>query len=134
MNVRKLTDPRDWLESERVIATAFLHPWDEGEAREKIKTQTEGRVPRAEESWGLFDDEGVMLTSISTLRRTFAFGGEALPAGEVHMVGSLPERRGGGGVLGRGFSLAAADQRGRNGQGQQHDLGSTGHFDGLQAE
>ena len=43
-------------------------------------------------------------------------------------------RRGGGGVLGRGFSLAAADQRGRNGQGQQHDLGSTGHFDGLQAE
>ena len=98
MDVRKLTDPRDWLESERVIATAFLHPWDEGEAREKIKTQTEGSVPRAEESWGLFDDEGVILTSISTLRRTFAFGGEALPAGEVHMVGSLPERRGGGGV------------------------------------
>ncbi len=43
-------------------------------------------------------------------------------------------RRGGGGILGRGFVLAAADQRGRNGQGQQHDLGSTGHFDGLQAE
>ncbi|KAG0923860.1 hypothetical protein G6F32_014117 [Rhizopus arrhizus] len=43
-------------------------------------------------------------------------------------------RRGGSGVLGRGLSLAAADQRGRNGQGQQHDLGSTGHLNGLQAE
>ncbi|MNS54047.1 hypothetical protein D3C72_868270 [compost metagenome] len=43
-------------------------------------------------------------------------------------------RRGGGGILCRGFVLAAADQRGRNGQGQQHDLGSTGHLNGLQAE
>ena len=58
MDVRKLTDPRDWLESERVIATAFLHPWDEGEAREKIKTQTEGRAPRAEESWASLTTRG----------------------------------------------------------------------------
>lgn len=98
MDVRKLTDPQDWLKSERVIETAFLHPWDEDEARRQIAAQAEGTVPRPEESWGLFDDDGTMLTSISTLRHTLSFGGEAIGAGEVHMVGSLPERRGGGGV------------------------------------
>lgn len=98
MDVRKLTDPQDWLESERVIETAFLHPWDEDEARRQIAAQVEGTVSRPEESWGLFDDDGTMLTSISTLRHTLSFGGEAIGAGEVHMVGSLPERRGGGGV------------------------------------
>ncbi|MBP3892439.1 MAG: GNAT family N-acetyltransferase [Atopobiaceae bacterium] len=98
MDVRKLTDSRDWLESERVLATAFLHPWDEDEMRGRTQAQAEGSAPRPEESWGLFDDGGTMLTSISTLRRTLSFGGKALPAGEVHMVGSLPERRGGGGV------------------------------------
>ncbi|MBR1830622.1 MAG: GNAT family N-acetyltransferase [Atopobiaceae bacterium] len=97
MEIRKLTDPRDWLESQRVIDTAFLHPWDEDEASRQINAQAEGREPRPEESWGLFDD-GAMLTSISTLRHTLSFGGETIGAGEVHMVGSLPERQGGGGV------------------------------------
>ncbi len=97
MEVRKLIDPRDWLESERVIATAFLHPWDEDEARKQVDAQANGEAPRYEESWGLFDD-GVMLTSISTLRHQLSLGGETIGAGEAHMVGSLPERRGGGGV------------------------------------
>lgn len=98
MDVRKLTDSRDWLESERVIETAFLHPWDEDQARKKIEDQASGKVVRLEESWGLFDDDGTMLTSISTLRHQLSFGGGAVGAGEVHMVGSLPERRGGGAV------------------------------------
>ncbi len=54
MDVRKLTDSRDWLESERVIETAFLHPWDEDQARKKIEAQASGATPRPEESWGLF--------------------------------------------------------------------------------
>lgn len=97
MDVRKLTDSRDWLESERVIETAFLHPWDEAEARERIQAQANGAMPRPEVSWGLFDGD-MMLTSISTLQHQLSFGGEVINAGEVHMVGSLPERRGGGGV------------------------------------
>ena len=97
MDVRKLTDPKDWLESERVIETAFLHPWDEAEARERIQAQANGSLPRPEVSWGLFDGD-TMLTSISTLQHQLSFGGEVIYAGEFHMVGSLPERRGGGGV------------------------------------
>ena len=102
MEVRKLTDSQDWLESERVIATAFLHPWDEAEEAARVQAQAAGEVPRPEESWGLFDD-GIMLTSISTLRHQLSFGGEAISVGEVHMVGSLPERRGGADVLARAF-------------------------------
>lgn len=97
MDIRKLTDPHDWLESERVIETAFLHPWDEEEARKRIQAQASGTMPRPEVSWGLFDGD-TMLTSISTLQHQLSFGGEVISAGEVHMVGSLPERRGGGGV------------------------------------
>ena len=98
METRKLTDPSDWLESERVIETAFLHPWDESQTRERIQAQAEGSMPRPEESWGLFDDDGTMLTSISTLRHRLSFGGHEVPVGEIHMVGSVPERRGRGGV------------------------------------
>lgn len=98
MEIRKLTDKHEWLESERVLATAFLQPWDEEEARSTIQAQAEGARPRLEQSWGLFDDDGTMLTSMACLKRTLSFGGEMLSAGEVHMVGSIPERRGGGGV------------------------------------
>ena len=98
MEVRKLTDSNDWLESERVIETAFLHPWDEEQSRRRIEAQAEGKEPRAEESWGLFDDSGAMVTSISTLRHRLSFGGKPIGAGEIHMVGSIPEHRGGGGV------------------------------------
>ena len=92
MEVRKLTDSNDWLESERVIETAFLHPWDEEQSRRRIEAQAEGKEPRAEESWGLFDDSGAMVTSISTLRHRLSFGGKPIGAGEIHMVGSIPEQ------------------------------------------
>lgn len=97
MKIRKLTEPREWLESERVIATAFLHPWNEDEVKAQIDAQVQGVAPRAEEAWGLFEGDA-MLTSISTLRHRLSFGGQEIFAGEVHMVGSLPEGRGGGGV------------------------------------
>ena len=98
MKVRKLTGSSEWLESERVIETAFLHPWDEADAQRRVEAQAAGTEPRSEESWGLFDTTGTMVTSISTLRHRLWFGGQTLSAGEIHMVGSLPEHRGGGGV------------------------------------
>jgi hypothetical protein len=52
MLIRKLTDSIDWFESERVIETAFLHPWDEVEAQRQMKAKAEGAEPRFEESWG----------------------------------------------------------------------------------
>ena len=97
MDVRKLTDPHDWLESARVLDIAFLHPWNEEEVSARVAAQARGELPRLEEAWGLFDD-AAMRTSMSTLRHRLSFGGEVIHAGEVHMVGSLPEGRGGGGV------------------------------------
>ena len=68
MEIRKLTDKHEWLESERVLATAFLYPWDEDEARSMIQAQAEGAKPRLEQSWGLIDDDGTMLTSVACLK------------------------------------------------------------------
>ena len=98
MEVRKLTDPRDWLESERVIQTACLHPWDEEQERRKVQEQAAGNVARPEETWALEDDAGVPQTAITTLSHRMWLGGRDLPVGEVHMVGSRMENRGGGNV------------------------------------
>ncbi len=98
METRKLTSQQELLESDRTIATAFLHPWDEDEARRTTQEQAEGKRPRPEQSWGLFGNDGAMLASAACLQRTLTLGGDTLPAGEVHMVGSLPERRGAGSV------------------------------------
>ena len=98
MRIQRLTTADELFESERVLATAFLHPWDEKEAREKAESQAAGTAPVPEESWGIFDDADKLVCSISTLRHQLAFGGQAIPVGEVHMVGSLPEGRGGGNV------------------------------------
>lgn len=98
MRIQKLTTADELFESEHVLATAFLHPWDENEAREKAKAQAAGTAPVSEESWGIFDDADKLVCSISTLRHQLAFGGQVMPVGEVHMVGSLPEGRGGGNV------------------------------------
>lgn len=98
MRIQRLTTAGELFESERVLATAFLHPWDENEAREKAQAQAAGTAPVPEESWGIFDDADKLVCSISTLRHHLAFGGQGMPVGEVHMVGSLPEGRGGGNV------------------------------------
>lgn len=96
MEIRKLTTWEEWLESDRVIATAFLHKWEEEKARASFQAQAEGKEPREDEAWGLFNDSGRMTASIITQKRAYAFDGQIVPAGEVHMVASLPEERGGG--------------------------------------
>ena len=97
VQIRKLTTPEELYESERILATAFLHPWDEEEARNKSEALLH-HPATGEERWGLWDDADQMVASVSTMSHTLAFGGQLVSAGEVHMVGSLPEDRGGGNV------------------------------------
>ena len=98
MEIRKLDTWQEWLESGRIVATAFLHNWNEKEEAEKYQAQAEGRQPRREEAWGLFDESGRLASTIVTGRKAVSFGGGIVPAGDVNMVASLPERRGGGNI------------------------------------
>lgn len=92
MEARKLTTGEERLAGARLIATAFMLDWDEEAERNKAPDKREG------EYWGLFDETGVLSASIQTQRAQVAFEGSLVPAGELEMVGSLPERRGGGAV------------------------------------
>ena len=98
MEPRKLNGWNEWLESDRLIATAFLHKWNEKEAAERFEAQEKGEKPRYEEAWGVYDDSGKMVSTIVTRRGKRVFGGKAVDVGDVSMVGSLPEARGGGNV------------------------------------
>ena len=98
MAVRKLTTWQEWLEADRLIDTAFLHPWDEEKASEKVQSQAKGTEPRPEQTWGLTDEDGTLLAAITTLDHQMYFGGTTVDVGEVHMVGSRVESRGGGNV------------------------------------
>ena len=98
MEVRILTTAQEWLEADRLIDTAFLHPWDEEKAATKVQAQAAGTEPRPERTWGLIDDDGAILAAITTLDRQFYAGGSPIDVGEVHMVGSRVESRGGGNV------------------------------------
>ena len=46
---------------DRLIATAFLHPWDDGEGLKTVEAQADGEQPRPGQTWGLFDDAGLMV-------------------------------------------------------------------------
>ena len=96
--IRKLTTWQEWMESDRIIATAFLHEWDEKKSEEAFKAQASGEKERKEEAWGLFDDTGKMTSTIVTEPRRLTFEGAEIACDEVHMVGSLPEARGGGSI------------------------------------
>ena len=98
MVIRKLEKWEDWFESDRIIGTAFLHGWNEKESEEKFRKQGSGEEPRAEEAWGLYDEEGHMQTSFVTTTRKVSFEGSVIPISEVNMVASLPEGRGSGNV------------------------------------
>lgn len=98
MQVKRLMTTEERLEGERIIATAFLNPWDEAEAHARCQAQTSADGQDPEQIWGLTDDAGRMVAAVSTLRHHLFFGGTPVPVGEVHMVGSLPEARGGGNV------------------------------------
>ena len=88
--VKKLNTWQEWLESDRIVSTAFLHKWDEKGSAEKYQAQAEGKQPRSEEAWGLFTDSGKMASSIVTMRREMIFDGSKVNVGDVHMAASLP--------------------------------------------
>ncbi len=96
MQIRKLDTWQEWYASNRIIATAFLQNWDGKEAEEHFRAQAEGKLPRSEEAWGCFSDDGRMRSTIVTSQHRLTFDGQVLDAGEANMVGSLPEGRGGG--------------------------------------
>ena len=98
MSIRKLRKPHEWLEADRLIANAFLHDWDEEQERRKVREQAAGHVPRPEETWAFADDAGALQTVVTTLSHRIWLAGRDLPVGEVHMVGSRMEYRGGGNV------------------------------------
>ena len=98
MTVRKLTTWQEWLEADRLIDTAFLHPWDEEKSTKKVQAQADGSEPRPEQTWGLTDEDGALLAAITTLEHQMYFGDAIVDVGEVHMVGSRVESRGGGNV------------------------------------
>ncbi len=96
--IRKLDTWQEWMESDRIIGTAFLHGWDEKKSEERFKAEASGEKPRTETAWGAFDDAGRMTSTIVTCPRRLTFDGAAINCDEVHMVGSLPEARGGGSI------------------------------------
>lgn len=98
MEIRKLNTWQEWLESDRIIATAFLHNWDEKKAEEEFKAQASGEKERVDTTWGLFDETGKMMSTIVTCPKRLRFEGHVLDCDELHMVGSLPENRGGGSI------------------------------------
>ncbi|MEE1273167.1 MAG: GNAT family N-acetyltransferase [Olegusella sp.] len=97
MDIRKLTSWEDRLAADRVIATAFLDPWDPDGA-EKHRRAERGEDVAGEAMWGLYGDGGALITAIDAHRQRLVFAGRELPATELHMVGSLPEGRGRGAV------------------------------------
>ncbi len=98
MVLRKLETWQEWLESDRLIATAFLHGWDEKKAEERFKAEASGEKVRTDTSWGLFDESGKMISTINTGPLRLTFEGRAIDSDELHTVGSLPENRGHGSI------------------------------------
>ncbi len=91
ITVRKLQTTEERFRAERLIATSFLHNWDEKEARENAENPG-GDV------WGAFDEGERLVSAVTTLGREMTYEGRVISAGELHMVGTLPEARGGGAV------------------------------------
>ncbi|MBR6426172.1 MAG: GNAT family N-acetyltransferase [Oscillospiraceae bacterium] len=96
MRIEKLTTWQQWVEADRLIATAFLHKWERERSEKEYQAQAEGQEPRNEDTWGLFNDAGRMVSAIVTRPCTLSFEGAFVPCRDVNMVGSLPEERGGG--------------------------------------
>lgn len=108
--VRHLDTWQEWLESEHLIATAFLHPWNEKECEERCRSQAAGKEPRDLDTWGYFDGRK-MLGAIETLRHRLMFEKKMISVGELHMVGTLPEARGHGCVTAMMHTVLAAMKR-----------------------
>ena len=98
MYVKKLETWQEWFESDKVIETAFLHKWDPDEALKKRKKEADGTLVREEETWGVFDDDDKMISSLITFDRRYSFDGHDVACAELHMAGTLPESRSAGNV------------------------------------
>ena len=98
MKVQILRKWQQWVEAERIIATAFMFDWNEEESAKKYRDQAEGKETRREETWGLYNDQGRLVSAVITSPQLLTFEGKYVPARELHMVGSLPEVRGGGNI------------------------------------
>ncbi|MBO6014846.1 MAG: GNAT family N-acetyltransferase [Oscillospiraceae bacterium] len=98
MKIQILDEWQQWVEAERIIATAFMFDWNEEESKKKYREQAEGKAPRREETWGLFSDQDRLVSAVITSPLRLSFAGEEISARELHMVGSLPEVRGGGNI------------------------------------
>ncbi len=96
--IRKLETWQEWVEADHLIATAFLHGWDQKKSEEQFQAEASGEKEREDTSWGLFDDAGKMMSAIVTSPKKLMFEGEAIHCDELHMVGSLPENRGAGSI------------------------------------
>ena len=98
MEIRKLDRWEEWMESDRIIGTAFLLGWNEKESEERFRKQAGGEEARNEEAWGVFNEDGVMYTSFVTSTRNVMFDEQVIPISEINMVASLPEYRNEGNV------------------------------------
>ncbi|WP_350455104.1 GNAT family N-acetyltransferase [Slackia heliotrinireducens] len=87
--VRKLETEAERLQAEHLIATAFLHDQDESEANQNAEHPM-GDV------WGAFDESARMTSAATTIQHRMTFDGGIVDCTELHMIGTLPEARGGG--------------------------------------
>jgi len=91
MKIVKLETAEEKFRAERLLNTAFLHDWNEEDARKSAN------IPGGE-AWGALDETGRMVSAVTTLRHDLTYEGAVISCGEIHMVGTLPEARGTGAV------------------------------------
>ncbi len=91
LEIRKLQTEQERFDAERLLATSFLHTWNEEDARKSAREPL-GDV------WAAYGPSGRMVSAISTVDHRMAFEGKIISCGEAHMVGTLPEARGTGAV------------------------------------
>ncbi len=91
ITVRKLETGSERYTADWLIATSFLHEWDEKEAKK------EAECPKGD-VWGAFDEADHMVSAVTTLRHDMTYEGEVISCEELHMVGTLAESRGGGAI------------------------------------
>lgn len=101
--VRKLRTIDELVESDRIIASAFMNEWDAEKDKAEVRARAErlsasknGTFAPSRTQWGIFADGGAMAASIITNTEEISFDRNVYPATEIEMVGSLPEYRGKG--------------------------------------
>lgn len=91
IKIRKLNTEQERFQAERLLATSFLHDWNEKEAQEAA------RKPNGDVFAAFGEDEN-MISATLVLQRASTFEGKVVSCPEFHMIGTLPEARGAGAV------------------------------------